>query len=557
VPGLCERGSFGGAVLVSIALTLLAGPPVSAAPRKPVVASAPMPQFVEKNGRFALMVDGAPWLMLGGQANNSSNYPSMLPKVWPAIEKLGANTLEIPVAWEQIEPVEGRFDFSYVDMLLKQAREHHTRLDLLWFGAYKNTSPSYTPSWVKRDTARFPHLITKTGDQSYALTPIAQATLDADSRAFAALMRHLKAIDAQRTVILVQVENETGTYGSVRDFSPAAQALFAAPVPAVLLAKFAKPPGTWSEVFGKNADEFFYAWYMARYVGQVAEAGTREYALPMYVNVALRDPIHDQDPNTYSSGGPEWNVLDIWKVAAPDIFLAAPDIYEPSYDVVMAHINRFKRPDNALLDIEIGNRPSYARYFFAILGNQGLGFGPFGMDFTGYANYPLGAPKMTDEALEPFAFNYALMGPWQREWAKLSFESSVWGVAEPDDGHSQSIDLGGRWTAKVSYGQPQFGPTKPYTVPGAGTPEAQAPDGGAMIAQWAPDEFIVVGRNARVEFALSDAASKQHVTFNRVEEGHFDNGKWVFERLWNGDQTDWGINLTAAPQVLKISLITY
>ena len=52
----------------------------------------------------------------------------MLPKVWPVIETLHANTLEIPVAWEQIEPREGKFDFSYVDILLKQARQHHVRL---------------------------------------------------------------------------------------------------------------------------------------------------------------------------------------------------------------------------------------------------------------------------------------------------------------------------------------------------------------------------------------------------------------------------------------------
>ena len=70
------------------------------------------------NSKHALIVDGAPFLMLGAQANNSSNYPAVLPKVWPVIRELHANTLEIPVAWEQIEPVEGKFDFSWVDTLL-------------------------------------------------------------------------------------------------------------------------------------------------------------------------------------------------------------------------------------------------------------------------------------------------------------------------------------------------------------------------------------------------------------------------------------------------------
>src|SRR3954449_2293008 len=117
-------------------------------------AAAPLPQVVSKNGRHELLVDGAPFLILGGQANNSSNYPAVLPQVWSTIHALHANTLEIPVAWEQIEPAEGKFDFSWLDTLILQARANNVRLDLLWFGTWKNTSPSYTPEWVKSDNKR-------------------------------------------------------------------------------------------------------------------------------------------------------------------------------------------------------------------------------------------------------------------------------------------------------------------------------------------------------------------------------------------------------------------
>src|SRR5436309_428219 len=118
-------------------------------------SAADLPRLVSSAGKHALLVDGAPFLILGAQTNNSSNYPAELPKVWPVIHKLHANTVEIPVAWEQLEPEEGKFDFSWVDTLLAQARENNVRLVLLWFGTWKNTNPQYTPEWVKSDPKRF------------------------------------------------------------------------------------------------------------------------------------------------------------------------------------------------------------------------------------------------------------------------------------------------------------------------------------------------------------------------------------------------------------------
>ena len=166
-----------------------------------------LPQLIHKNGHHALMVEGTPYLMLGAQANNSSNYPAALKNVWPSVEKMHANTLSIPVAWEQIEPTEGTFDFSYVDVLLKEARERDVKVVLLWFATWKNNAPHYAPAWVKLDNKRFPRVVKQDGDTMNSMSPLGKNTLEADKKAFVELMKHLQKIDKDHTVIMMQVEN--------------------------------------------------------------------------------------------------------------------------------------------------------------------------------------------------------------------------------------------------------------------------------------------------------------------------------------------------------------
>jgi beta-galactosidase GanA len=333
------------------------------------VQERPIPTVVKKDGRYGFMVDGAPYLMLGAQAHNSSGWPGMLPKVWPAIEYLHANTLEIPVYWEQIEARPGQFDFSVVDTIITQARTHNVRLDLLWFGTWKNGSQHYMPQWMKADPAKYFRLIDKNGRPADSPSPFCTASQELDIRAFAAFMRHLKAFDPQRTVIIVQVENEACTFGPTRDYSPAAQKLFEAPVPADVLKAMGKEGGdaeNWQAAFGAEAEVNFHAWAIATYMGKVAAAGKAVYPLPLYANAMLRDPIKPGPPGDYggSTGGPTDDVIPIWKVAAPAIDILAPDIYFRDPARYLKVLELYHRDDNALFIPETRGSAALAKFFF-------------------------------------------------------------------------------------------------------------------------------------------------------------------------------------------------
>lgn len=528
---------------------------LAAAPLHAATVTDPLPHVAHDGDRSALMVDGAPYLMLAAQANNSSNYPAELPKVWPMLERLHANTLEIPIAWEQIEPQEGKFDFTYLDALLKGAREHHLHVVLLWFATWKNTSPSYAPAWVKTDNKRFPRMTTRDGKTHYALTPLARTTLDADKRAFVALMQRLKDTDPENTVIMVQVENETGSYGSPRDFSAKANQLFAQPIPKALAAKTGKT-GTWSAAFGKAADTAFNAWHIASYIDEIAAAGQAVKNLPMYCNAALSDPFAEPGTGGGASGGPDVAFIDVWKAAAPHLALVAPDIYNSDPKAYAEILKRYRRPDNPLLIPETGDAIPFARFFWEALGHNAIGFSPFGFDDTGYYNYPLGAKRLDDATVDAFASKYRLFAPMARTWADIALHHPVWGTAKGADAAAQSVALG-RWKITAQYEQWAFGESDWTFLKADAAPTTGQPVGGLLVAQLGPDQFLVTGSDVRVRLGAADPKMNNGLML-RVEQGHYDaDGNWVFERVWNGDQTDYGLNLSAEPVLLKVTMGTW
>jgi beta-galactosidase GanA len=520
--------------------------------------SSDIPHLEKRDGRYALIVDGKPFLVLGGQINNSSAWPATLPAAWSAAEAMHANTVEAPVYWEQMEPAKGTYDFTNVDLLVTQAREHKFHLVLLWFGTWKNGQNHYVPEWIKSDPKTYPREENAYGKLLDGMSPNSTANLDADKTAFAALLGHVKTIDAaQHTVIMVQVENESGSVGSIRDFSPAAQRLFDATVPADLARALHLPTGgTWSKTFGPDDDESFAAYSTAHYVGEVAAAGKAEYPLPMYCNVWFAYPVHALEnrdhPSAgqeYPSGGPQQANIAIWKAAAPAIDILAPDFYSDDFSLFRTIAATYDRADNPLFIPESQLGPNFGRYFFYALGKGAIGFSPFGIDRSAQATQPADQVPNATRPATP-ADNFALFNAPGGEIAQLNLEGKLQTAVEDKGAARQTIHFATA-DAVASFGFPQSDGAYP-----PGTPTLQ---GRAVVAQLGPLEFLVSGFDVSVSFTLPAAALQQtpnlQLEILRAEEGKYIDGVWQTTRILNGDQTDRGLNFRSSdPPLVRIHL---
>ncbi|USP73027.1 glycoside hydrolase family 35 protein [Curvularia clavata] len=367
-----------------------------------------------------LIVNGKPFLMLGGELQNSSlSSAEYMSEVWPKMVASNVNTLLGSVSWEMIEPEEGKFEFEELDKVIAGAREHGLHLILLWFGSFKNGRSTYVPSWVKTNPARFPRAeLRKAGgvvEVADVLSLFYEENVQADIKAFRKLLSHIKEVDEKHsTVLMVQVENEVGLLFDSRDGSAKANEVYTQSVPADLLKFLAeeydslhadlkanlktfvarsKPQsGTWEEVFGQSnrTEELFMAYHYARYVDRVAAAGRSEYSILLYTNVWQNYAGEDADENTpnvvggggqpgdYPSGGGTSTVLDIWLRFAPNLDFIAPDIYLNEYTTSCA---KYVHGRNILF-IPEQRRDEYGvrRIWIAYGTFQALLASPFGID---------------------------------------------------------------------------------------------------------------------------------------------------------------------------------
>ncbi|GAM91525.1 hypothetical protein ANO11243_095770 [Dothideomycetidae sp. 11243] len=507
-----------------------------------------------------LIVDGEPFLMLAGELQNSSaSSPEYMSKIWPALKAAHLNTVLANVAWENIEPTEGCFDFTVLDQLLLQARSHEMRLVLLWFGSFKNGLSTYAPPWAKLDTVRFPRVKIRSSDGTLQVADnfslFGPEMRQVETKAFAALMTHLQKVDkASATVLMVQVENEVGILGDSRDRSQLAEEAIQHPVPHDLIAflrsdwskmnrsfrqKFASVRSdvvvssdsrlSWKDLHIDTdyADELFMAYHYARHVDALAAVAKRIHPLPLFTNVWQNYGDDDADPNVplaagggnrpgdYPSGGAVPDVLDVWQTFAPSLDFIAPDIYLNDY---VRTCEKYRHRDQPLF-IPEQRRDAYGarRIWTAIGTHQCLGTAPFGIDTV-----PL------DQ--NPFTKHYKLLESVRtivlRAQARGDATIGFYFDDISQDGSDNSTPI------KMTFGDWNLVIERSFVF-------GRLSEGSGMIIQIQPDEFLLIGWGFQVTFASTDTSSTFAglLRFEEREVVDFKSGKMRTLRWLNGDET--------------------
>jgi beta-galactosidase GanA len=518
--------------------------------------SSDVPHLKKQETATQLIINKEPFLMLAGELGNSNASDlKYMEWIWGKVNEIGLNTLIVPVYWEFVEPEEGRYDFTLVDGLIDGARKHNIKLVFLWFGSWKNSMSCYVPSWVKSDQERFPRAINKEGKSMEMLSVFSDENRKTDARAFSALMKHICKIDVkEKTVLMIQVENEIGMIPDAREYTVQANKKFSSNVPVELINYLEKNKkslvpelynvwekngfktnGTWEEVFGKNigAEELFMAWHYALYVDYVVKAGKVAYSLPMYVNAALIKPGYE--PGKYPSAGPLPHLLDIWRAGAPSIDFLSPDIYFKNF---AEWCQKYDQKGNPLFIPEATLNENTSTNAFYVFGeHDAMGFSPFSIE------------SLNDPKNAKLSKVYSILHQLSPTILKSQGKKLMRGFLLDEENKTTGFDLGD-YKINVSHD---------FTFPWVKHDPGPWPQVGGMIISIAPDEFYVAGDGIILTFQSTDHVDSI-AGIAHIDEGKFIDGKWVTGRRLNGDESHQGRHLRIPYnecQIQRIKLYRY
>ena len=465
----------------------------------PLQAHQKLPYLQKQGSTTQLMVDGKPFLVIGGELGNSSaSSIEDIERIFPKLQRMGLNTVLVPAYWDLTEPQEGKFDFTLTDKVIQQARANDLKVVFLWFGAWKNSMSCYAPIWFKEDYKKYPRAYTKAGKPLEIASSFSENVFQADSRAFSQWLKHIASVDKEEgTVIMIQIENEIGMLEDARDYSKEADKLFYAPVPSLfidylqknkrslhpeMLAKWEsqgfKKKGTWQEVFGADVytDEIFMAWSYAQYVERMAKLARSIYNIPLYVNAAMNS--RGRKPGEYPSAGPLAHLIDVWHYAAPNIDFLAPDLYDKGF---VDWVAKYKLHNNPLFIPEIRLEDNDGVRAFYVFGeHDAIGFCPFSIE------------SGSDRADAPLVQSYIKLKELMPLLTKYQGKGVMNGLLFDEENKERIL----------SYDDLEITCRHYFTLPW--DPRARDgtvwPEGGGVLLRLAPDEYIVAGSGLVLEF---------------------------------------------------------
>lgn len=533
---------------------------------------------------------GKPFFSVGGQLHNSSSYAlgaaggekymQDMETSFASIKALGANTVAVPVCWDALEPEEGVFDCDYVKRIIERTRENGLHAVLLWFGTWKNGQMEYTPAWVKKDRKRFKRALLPDGRETTVMSPFYEENREQDKRAFCKLMEIVKECDEQYgTVIAVQVENEPGGLAAaMRDFSEKGTEAFEGPVPAAMIEAAKKDngrvgtywkkngcreSGSWADVFGYFGAELCYAWGVATYINDIAFAGKQIYDIFMYVNVWTdRNGVKgfSMAGLDYPAGGAVSKVLPAWYAATPHLDAICPDIYDGEAEGIRLAQTNYDNIENGypLYVPESGMTKINATLMFEAVGkHQAIGYHIFAAESALDENGNL------HEGASCIRRSFDMLCNASDLILKYRGTDKMFTLTQNLGQDSQRLEVDD-WMCRVSYA----GASADFAgwvamdyrhgkdlvninhVPSSLSEETAR----GLLFRVDDNEYYLVGHKVRLYWQKMDRndgsipgnmMNLEHQAYNmellKIEEGHFENGEYVVDKVRSGDEARHGI----------------
>lgn len=551
------------------------------------VSAQGIPSLQQVNGKTCLVQDGKPLILLSGELHNSTassvSYMER-EKTFDNLKAIGLNSVIATASWELVEPTEGKFYFTEVDYVIKAAREHDMKVMFIWFGAFKNPFMTYAPTWMKKDVKRFPRAKDEKGNDLEMPCVLSENVMKADAKAYCEFLKHIKETDYDKTVVMIQIENEPGLRGSIRDFSPLAEKAWKANVPDQLIsylkandgalkedvqkawdANGKKTKGNWEQVFGKSLTEddgtnpilnqtehFFTAYSYAKYLDYLSSEGKKVYALPTFTNASIFGIASRGRSLGNGCSIPEF--FDLYAAGAPSLDILTPNSYMQQIDQIC---EAFVWKGNPILIPESGT--SALRGLYVIGEWDAIAFSPFGID-----SFAAGASSSLSDTQKNFYDCYDLLAQMEPLIRENIGKDSMRAVYLYNGHASDTIEMGD-YTITCTYGRRGFDigammapATGGGNAPGGRPAQQQEPrfEGAAMFIQVSPDVFYMVGDGVNASFAVKEGVKSSYCGYDKIYEGEFVDGKFVPGRLLNGDER----NAFLSPggiSVLKVEMYHY